>query len=114
MGMKILEIVPDKKLSVSPTYDNNGVEEITPHAFTWTLTESNGKTRMTFVHSGFAPDESNVSANLGWLSYMSRVRSLAEYGLAWQHPLVPAEPELLFMYPVGVVQAQTELLDELL
>jgi uncharacterized protein YndB with AHSA1/START domain len=114
MGMKILEIVPDKKLSVSPTYDNNGVEEITPHAFTWTLTESNGKTRMTFVHSGFAPDESNESANLGWLSYMSRVRSLAEYGAEWQHPLVPAEPELLFMYPVGVVQRQAELIDELL
>jgi uncharacterized protein YndB with AHSA1/START domain len=113
MGMKILEIVPDKKLSVSPTYDNNGVEEITPHAFTWTLSENNGKTRMTFVHSGFAPDESNVNANLGWLSYMNRVRSIAEYGAAWQHPLVPAEPELLFMYPVSVVQAQAEIVDEL-
>ena len=113
MGMKILEIVPDKKLSVSPTYDNNGVEETTPHAFTWTLTENDGKTRMTFVHSGFAPDEPNVSANLGWLSYMSRVRSITEYGAAWQHPLVPAEPELLFMYPVSVVQAQAEIVDEL-
>lgn len=114
MGMKILEIVPDKKLSVSPTYDNNGVEEITPHAFTWTLTEDKGKTRLTFVHSGFAPDESNVSANLGWLSYMTRLKSLAEWGAAWQHPLVPVEPELAFMYPVDVVQGQDELLDDLL
>jgi uncharacterized protein YndB with AHSA1/START domain len=114
MGMKILEIVPDKKLSVSPTYDNNGVEEITPHAFTWTLEESSGKTRLTFVHSGFAPDESTEDASLGWLSYMSRLRSLAEYGSDWQHPLVPVEPELIFMYPVGVVQGQVELLDDLL
>jgi uncharacterized protein YndB with AHSA1/START domain len=114
MGMKILEIVPDKKLSVSPTYDNNGVEEITPHAFTWTLTENNGKTRLTFVHSGFAPDESNTSANLGWLSYMNRVKSIAEFGAEWQHPLVPAEPELLSMYPVDIVQHQAELLDHLL
>jgi uncharacterized protein YndB with AHSA1/START domain len=114
MGMKILEIVPDKKLSVSPTYDNNGVEEITPHAFTWTLTENHGKTRLTFVHSGFAPDESNSSAYLGWLSYIIRVKSIAEFGAEWQHPLVPAEPELLFMYPVDIVQHQADLLDHLL
>jgi uncharacterized protein YndB with AHSA1/START domain len=114
MGMKILEIVPDKKLSVGPTYDDNGVEEIAPHAFTWTLEESNGKTRMTFVHSGFAPDESNESAHLGWLSYIVRLKSAAEFGAAWQHPLVPMEPELIFMYPVDVVQHQADLLDDLL
>ncbi len=114
MGMKILEITPDSKLSVSPTYDNNGVEEITPHAFTWTLNESNGKTRLTFVHSGFAPDESNASANLGWLSYIVRLKSIAELGTAWQHPLVPMEPDLVSMYPVDVVQHQADLLDDLL
>lgn len=114
MGMKILEIVPDKKLSVSPTYDNNGVEEITPHAFTWTLEESGGKTRMTFVHSGFAPDESNEAANLGWLSYMTRIKSIAEFGAAWQHPLLPIEPEFAGMYPIDIVQRQDELLDDLL
>ncbi len=114
MGMKILEIVPDQKLSVSPTYDNHGVEEITPHAFTWTLEESHGKTRMTFVHSGFAPDEENVSAYLGWLSYIARLKAIAEFGTAWQHPLVPMEPELVFMYPVDVVHHQDELLKDLL
>ena len=114
MGMKILEIVPDEKLSVSPTVDNNGVEEITPHAFTWTLSESNGKTRLTFVHSGFAPDEENVSAYLGWLSYITRLKGIAEVGAAWQHPLVPIEPELAFMYPIDVVQYQADLLDDLL
>jgi uncharacterized protein YndB with AHSA1/START domain len=114
MGMKILEIVPDQKLSVSPTVDNNGVQETTPHAFTWTLSESNGKTRLTFVHSGFVPDESNVSATMGWLSYNVRLKAIAEWGDEWQHPLVPVEPELLFMYPVDVVARQAELLDELL
>lgn len=113
MGMKILEIVPDAKLAVSPTYDNNGVEEITPHAFTWTLEESNGKTRLTFVHSGFAPDESNESANLGWLSYMVRLKAVAEWGAAWQHPLVPVEQDLAMIYPVEVVQHQADLLDDL-
>lgn len=114
MGMKILEIVPDKKLSVSPTYDNHGVAEITPHAFTWTLAESNGKTRLTFVHSGFAPDESNESAYLGWLSYINRLKGIAEWGATWQHPLVPVEPEIAFLYPVDVIQRQGELLDDLL
>jgi uncharacterized protein YndB with AHSA1/START domain len=114
MGMKILEIKPDEKLSVSPTYDNNSVEEITPHAFTWTLRENNGKTRLTFVHSGFAPDESNASANLGWLSYMVRLKAIAEFDAEWQHPLVPMEPEFNGMYPIDIVQHQDDLLDELL
>ena len=114
MRMKILEIVPNEKLSVSPTYDNNGVEEATPHAFTWTLTESNGKTRMTFVHSGFAPDESTESAYLGWLSYMNRLKSIAEFGDEWQHPLVIMEPDKVFMYPIDIVEKQGELLDELI
>ncbi len=114
MGMKILEIKPDTELVVSPTYDNQGVEEASPHTFTWTLAESNGKTRLTFVHSGFAADESNESAYLGWLSYLNRLKGVAEWGAAWQHPLVPVEAGLEFMYPVEVTQHQADLLDDLL
>jgi hypothetical protein len=69
---------------------------------------------LTFVHSGFAPDESNIHANLGWLSYLIRVKSIAEFGATWQHPLVPVEPELAMMYPIDIVQHQSDLLDDLL
>jgi uncharacterized protein YndB with AHSA1/START domain len=111
MSMKILEIVPDKKLAVGATAERDG-KEVTS-IVTWSLEESYGKTRMAFVHSGFAPDQSNAGENVGWLAFMNFVSSIAQYGEEWQSPVAVIKPEFYPYYSASMVQQQPEIVEEL-
>ncbi|MBZ0286887.1 MAG: SRPBCC domain-containing protein [Anaerolineae bacterium] len=105
--MKILEIEPDQKLSYSwsPMPGESGT------VVTWTLEESGGKTRLTLVHSGFAPDQ-HPGEYAGWRNYQNWVRSLAEYGAAWQPPIVPLPQGWESIYAASIRDRQHELIFE--
>jgi uncharacterized protein YndB with AHSA1/START domain len=103
MPLKILEIVPNETLKLSGEQD--GVETI----LTWTLAESNGKTHLTLVHSGFAPDK-DTGLKTGWLNFMSWVKSINEYGADWQPALVRLAPEILSFYPNSIGKGQAVLM----
>jgi len=97
---KILELVPDKKLR-HESYEDTVV--------TWTLEGSGGKTRLTFVHSGFAPDKDTGGLQTGWLNYISWVKSISEYGDDWQPAIKRLQPDMESYYPASFKSAQTEL-----
>ncbi len=78
---------------------------------TWTLAESNGKTRLTFVHSGFADDQDVGDIKTGWLNFVNWVRSIAEYGADWQPPILEVAPDLQPYYPKSINQLQEILLE---
>jgi uncharacterized protein YndB with AHSA1/START domain len=79
--IKILDLVPEERLSYSWTYENQPETVVT-----WTLEGSGGKTRLTLVHSGFAQDRKNGGYKAGWLKYMTRIKNLVEVGTRWQQP----------------------------
>lgn len=79
--IKILELVPEERLSYSWTYEDQPETVVT-----WTLEGSGGKTRLTLVHSGFAQDRKNGGYHAGWLKYMNRIKNLVEVGDRWQQP----------------------------
>lgn len=112
MGIKIVELEPNAKLSLTmpedPEHGNKNREGTT---ITWTLEASGGKTRITFVHSGFDADEDVRGIYTGWRSYLNWLRSAAEYGAAWQPPIVALSPESI-AYPGSIHRAQHELVDE--
>jgi uncharacterized protein YndB with AHSA1/START domain len=107
---KIIELEPDKKLAVSA--DEGTPENPKTTVMTWTLEENAGKTRLTFVHSGFADDEDTSGIHAGWRNFMNWVRSIAEYGAAWQPPLVITPPDAI-AYPRSILEAQDQILDDL-
>ncbi|MGB1285349.1 MAG: SRPBCC family protein, partial [Aggregatilineales bacterium] len=81
-AMQIAELETDKKLSLS------WMEDIDPETLletrtTWTLAENNGKTHITFVHSGFDDDEDNRGIYAGWHNFLNWLRSAVEYGETW-------------------------------
>lgn len=79
--VKILELMPEERLSYSWTYEDQPETVVT-----WTLEGSGGKTRLTLVHSGFARDRKNGGYHAGWLKYMNRIKNLVEVGDRWQQP----------------------------
>ena len=101
--LKILELIPNEKLSL--TWPEAGRETIV----TWTLAESGGKTRLTLVHSGFAPDEPTGGLNAGWLNFMGWVRSLVEYGPAWATPVLWLKENMGPFYAASMGQRQNEI-----
>jgi uncharacterized protein YndB with AHSA1/START domain len=112
-GVKIVDLVDNEKLSIAlpedPTYGNKNRKET---IITWTLEGSEGKTRLTFVHSGFDADEDVSGLYTGWRSFLNWVRSVAEYGQAWQPPIVVLAPDSV-AYPRSIHEAQPELVAEL-
>lgn len=98
---KILDLVENAKLSHE--WSNATV-------VTWTLAESNGKTRLTFVHSGFADDHDVGDIKTGWLNFVNWVRSVAEYGDTWQPPILEVPEEQRGYYPKSIIQLQVSLL----
>ena len=76
---KILEIEKNRKLSYSWEYPNEPDTVVT-----WKLEGSGGKTRLTLVHSGFAPDRNMEDYQIGWLHFLNRMKFLAEVGEDWQ------------------------------
>ena len=103
-SVKILELVPNEKLAIF-------WPEETDTVVTWTLAESGGKTRLTLVHSGFAPDQRTDGLQAGWLNFMNWIKSLVEYGPAWQPPTLKLRPDLEPFYAASIVEAQTGLIN---
>jgi uncharacterized protein YndB with AHSA1/START domain len=61
--IKILELEPNHKLTYSWHYEDTVV--------TWILEDSEGGTRLTVVHSGFAKDRSTDDYTAGWLKFIN-------------------------------------------
>ncbi len=103
---KILEIEANQKLAT--LWPEDGKETI----LTWTLEESGGKTRLTLVHSGFAPTESTAGINAGWWNFMNWVKSIAEYGDDWQPPFRALSADIEAFYAAGIKQQQADILTD--
>ena len=78
--VKIIDLEPDRKLAYSWRSDFVGHETLV----TWELAESAGKTRLTLMHSGFAPDARHGSYRTGWHGFLVQIKSLVELGDKWQ------------------------------
>jgi uncharacterized protein YndB with AHSA1/START domain len=74
--IKILELEPDRKLTYSWHFDEDTV-------VTWVLEGSEGGTRLTVVHSGFAKDRSVDDYTVGWLKFINSLKSMVEIGDSW-------------------------------
>ena len=86
--VKILEITPDEKLSYSWRWEGE------PDTITsWTLDGSAGKTRVTIVQSGFAPDRNGSDYFIGWCKFASRLKTMLEEGPNWNHVKVYSNKE---------------------
>jgi uncharacterized protein YndB with AHSA1/START domain len=104
---KIVELVPNQRLA---TVDEPNPETGSQNVLTWSLEGSGGRTRLTLVHSGFAPGHDNSGLYTGWLNYMSWLKSLVEYGPAWHPTLKPLPEEMFAYYPASISSRQSELL----
>ena len=103
-SMKIVELEDNQKLAITMV----GMDGESGTVVTWTLEGSGGKTRLTLVHSGFGLDEKTEGLQAGWRNFMGWVRSVAEYGPAWEPALVPLQPEAT-IYPRIMMDLQSEL-----
>jgi uncharacterized protein YndB with AHSA1/START domain len=79
--LKILELKPNEKLKLEWHYKN---EEHT--VVTWELQGSRGRTKLTLVHSGFAPDRNMGDYHAGWTAFLTMIKGLLETGDTWQAP----------------------------
>ena len=100
--VKILDLVPDERLVTLWTEEPEIV-------VTWTLAESGGRTRLTIVHSGFAPDQPTGGLNAGWLNFMSWIKSMVEIGPAWRPPVIRLSETARPYYAAAIGAAQAEL-----
>jgi uncharacterized protein YndB with AHSA1/START domain len=73
--IKILELEPDRKLTYSWHLDT---------VVNWILDDSEGGTRITLVHSGFAKDRSTDDYTAGWWKFVNYLKSMVEIGESWQ------------------------------
>jgi uncharacterized protein YndB with AHSA1/START domain len=74
--IKILELEPNRKLTYSWRDQDTVV--------TWILDNSEGGTRLTLVHSGFAKDRSTDDYTTGWWKFVNCLKSMVEIGDSWQ------------------------------
>jgi uncharacterized protein YndB with AHSA1/START domain len=73
---KVLEVIPNKKISYS--WKNTSDPDFPNTTVTWTLEEAGGKTKLTLVHAGFDPKSKwHELHSMGW-SYFIEDR-LVEY-----------------------------------
>jgi uncharacterized protein YndB with AHSA1/START domain len=103
--MKILELVPDERLAYAGAMSPDGPEMVV----TWTLEGSGGRTRLTLVHSGFAPDQRSDDLRNGWLNFLSFVKSLVEDGAGWTPPILALSPEIAQYYAGSIGRGQGAL-----
>lgn len=80
--IKVLDVEPDRQLRFSWHYDHGAVQ-VSETVVTWTLEESNGRTRLTVVHSGFASTRKSDDYRTGWLRYLHAIKSMIELGEAY-------------------------------
>lgn len=81
--IKVLDLVPDERLTYSWVHDSEAESVVT-----WELAESGGRTRLTLVHSGFAPDDDRPDYRIGWLEFLVRIKRMVEVGPRWQRPRI--------------------------
>lgn len=81
--VKILELVPDEKLSYSWQWEGEP-DTIT----TWNLEGSGGKTHVTIVQSGFAPERDSEDYFIGWCKFAARLKTMLEEGPDWKRAKV--------------------------
>jgi len=86
--IKILDIVKDQKLEYSW-----GWKDEPQSVTTWTLDGSGGKTRVTIVQSGFAPDRNSEDYFIGWCKFAARLKTMLEEGPNWDRVKVYANKE---------------------
>jgi uncharacterized protein YndB with AHSA1/START domain len=86
--VKILEIVPNEKLSYLWHWEGEP-DTIT----TWTLEDSGGKTHITIVQSGFAPERDGEDYFIGWSKFAYRLKTMLEEGPDWSHVRVYSNKE---------------------
>ncbi|MEZ4671929.1 MAG: SRPBCC domain-containing protein [Anaerolineae bacterium] len=79
---------------------------------TWVMRENNGKTWLTFTHSGFDADQDVGGLYTGWRNFVNWVRSVSEYGAAWQPPISVLKPDSIG-YPGAMYAAQDQIVEEL-
>lgn len=105
---RIVALEPNRKLAYDwEEDDQDGNMQTT--IVTWTLEESNGKTRLTLVQSGFAPDADNDGIHVGWRNFLNWIRSLSEYGDTWQPPTLKInDPAWASYYAASISEAQAE------
>lgn len=103
--LKILDLVPNERLA----YSWGQSPDEPPMVVTWTLAGSGGKTRLTLVQSGFAPDQPSDDLRNGWLNFMSFIKSLVEDGTGWTPPILALAPEIVQYYPRAIGRGQGAL-----
>mgnify|MGYP003042546955 CR=1 FL=1 len=84
---KIIDLDPGHTMSVD--WDETGVS-------TWELEDSDGKTRLTFVQSGFDTRRPPHAAWMGWLSGIAELRrfhELSDWCPIWLEYEIPGLPE---------------------
>ncbi|MGH9243991.1 MAG: SRPBCC family protein [Acidimicrobiales bacterium] len=84
--MEILDLVPGRRLAYSLPLSPDGP----PTMIRWELDGSQGRTHLTFVHSGFGPDQTADQFQVGWRAYLAELKRLIEFGADWR----PFEVEL--------------------
>lgn len=108
--VKILEIKPNEKLTIAwPDTDPDSQQPIDT-VVAWTLEGSGGKTRLTIVHSGFAPNTRTDGLQAGWLNFINWIKSMLEYGSVWQPPYVRLSIGSESYYAASIVAGQVDLI----
>jgi uncharacterized protein YndB with AHSA1/START domain len=104
-AMKILDLVPDERLAYASEPPPGQPEMVV----TWTLEGAGGWTRLTIVHSGFAPDQRSDDLRNGWLNFLSFIKSLVEDGAGWTPPILALSPEIAPYYAGAIWRGQGAL-----
>ena len=107
-AFKILDLDDQRKLSYGWAEGGDAPDTVV----TWELEETGGKTRLTMVHSGFAPEQETAGYQAGWLNFMSWIKSLVEYGAQWQPAIKQLDEESYSYYPASMVAAQDEIVED--
>lgn len=105
-GINVVDFECDKRLSISWQEHDEA-----PTRATWRLEDAGGKTHIRFEHTGFNEAHPNHGIWAGWLNYLNWIRSVAEYGRAWQPPAIPlAGHPYAHIYPRSMQEMQAKLL----
>lgn len=99
--IKILELQPNRQLKHS-WFGTSVV--------TWTLSEHDGKTRLTFVHSGF-DDDRKRDERTGWLNFLSWIRAIAEYGDQWRTIVIDIPAGWHSVYSKSMNEAEADMIE---
>jgi uncharacterized protein YndB with AHSA1/START domain len=103
IGVKVLDLVADERYQLQwGTGDDATV-------LTYTLEDSGGTTRVTMVHSGFAPDQDTQGIQEGFFSGLVELAWNLETDGTWPKPVKPLDtkdfPQSAFTFGVRVLQS---------